>query len=441
MAVPHFGRGEYSGIWHTRKQGRGCMKAEIISVGTELLLGHTVNTDTVFVARELSALGMDLLYCCIVGDNPTRLRSALACAFERSELIITTGGLGPTNDDLTKETVARMAGVKLVLHEESLEHIKHYFKGRSISENQQKQALLPEGCTVFRNDAGTAPGCAFKTATKKIVVMLPGPPSELVPMLEKSVVPYLKQQQTAAIHSKMIRTFGIGEGAGAQLLTDLTESENPTVATYAKENEMFVRVTAKAHTEKDAIALCRPMVEEVCRRLGDVVYGVDVENLESVVVNELAARKLHIATAESCTGGLLAKRLTDIPGASNVFGMGVVSYANEAKIQLLGVPENVLLEHGAVSEPVAKAMATGIRERAGNGLGVGITGIAGPDGGTAEKPVGLVYIALSDGEKVWCRTMLPPGKIPSRQWLRDRAASHALDLVRRYLFGLSLERS
>ena len=416
------------------------MNAEIISVGTELLLGHTINTDAAFVARELSAIGVNLLFACTVGDNPGRLRGALEEALGRSDVVITTGGLGPTDDDLTKETIADVAGAPLVVHEPSLRRLEDYFKGRTFGENQRKQVLLPEGSTVFPNDIGTAPGCGVRTAAGKIVVMLPGPPSELVPMLQNYVVPFLKEGSHAVIHSSMIRTaFGLGEGEGALKIADFTDSPNPTAATYAKENEMFVRVTARADTEEAAEALCRPVVEEILRRYGDVVYGVDVENLESVVVALLAERGLRLATAESCTGGLVAKRIMDVSGASRVFGTGLVTYANEAKTRLLGVPAAMLEEHGAVSEPVARAMAEGVREVSGADIGIGITGVAGPTGGTPEKPVGLIYIGLSSEKGTWVRKMTPPGRGAWPGMAPGPRREHALDMVRRHLCGLPLE--
>lgn len=412
------------------------MNAEIISVGTELLLGHTVNTDTAYVARELAPLGVNLLYSCTVGDNPERLNAALEAAFARSDLVVTTGGLGPTGDDLTKETIAAAAGKKLVLHQESMDRIIDYFKGRVLGETQEKQAMLPEGCTVFPNDCGTAPGCGFTTETGKTVIMLPGPPSELVPMLKNYAVPYLAKDGGASIVSRMVRVFGLGEGYVAEQITDLTDGVNPTAATYAKDGEMFVRVTARAATEAEAAALCEPMVAELKKRLGAFIYGVDVESLEEVAVKELAKRGLHLACAESCTGGLLSSRITDIPGASEVFHMGAVTYANEIKTLLLGVPEETLRQYGAVSEQTARAMAEGVRRKSGSELGVGITGIAGPDGGTPEKPVGLVYIALCDGTHTWVRKMPGTNAKKGRGYLRWLAASNALDMVRRWIFGL-----
>lgn len=415
------------------------MNAEIISVGTELLLGQVVNTDTAIVAQELSALGINLLYSAVVGDNVERLRHAVDTAISRSELLIMTGGLGPTTDDLTKETTAACAGKKLVLHQPSLERIQNYFNEKHVSENQEKQAWLPEGCTVFQNDNGTAPGCAFQAQSGCTVIMLPGPPSELEPMLKNYVVPFLKKGQEHVIVSHNVHIYGRGEAPVAQLLDDLMNGENPTLAPYAKEGECYMRVTAKAPTVEEADEMCRPLIEEIRRRVGDFVYSVDVESLEELVVGELAAQGKTLATAESCTGGLLSKRITDVAGASAVFHMGVVTYANQAKEDLLGVSHETLERWGAVSAQTAREMAQGIVRRSQADLGIGITGIAGPDGGTAEKPVGLIYIALSDGECTWVTKRHPIGRTKSRAWHRHCAASQALDMVRRYLEGLPVE--
>lgn len=417
------------------------MQAEVLSVGTELLLGQTVNTDTTIVAKALSMLGIDLLYAAVVGDNVKRLEKAVHDALERSDILITTGGLGPTGDDLTKETVAAAAGKVLALHEPSYKRLMEYFARGGLSENQIKQAMLPEGCTVLQNDNGTAPGCAFQTAAGKLVVMLPGPPSELEPMLQNYAVPYLAQFQSAVIASHSVHVFGRGEAAVAEMIADLTENSNPTAAPYAKEGEMFVRVTAKAATQAEADALCAPVVEEIRRRVGSFVYSVDVDSLEALVVDALRAAGKTLATAESCTGGLLAKRITDVAGSSDVFEMGCVTYANRVKEKLLGVPHETLEAHGAVSEETARAMAEGIVRASGADIGVGITGIAGPGGGTAEKPVGLVYIALSDGKSTWVAKRQPAGRMKSREWHRHCAASKALDMVRRYLAGLPVDEA
>ena len=417
------------------------MQAEVLSVGTELLLGQTVNTDTTIVAKALSMLGIDLLYAAVVGDNVKRLEKAVHDALERSDILITTGGLGPTGDDLTKETVAAAAGKALALHEPSYKRLMEYFARGGLSENQIKQAMLPEGCTVLQNDNGTAPGCAFQTAAGKLVVMLPGPPSELEPMLQNYAVPYLAQFQSAVIASHSVHVFGRGEAAVAEMIADLTENSNPTAAPYAKEGEMFVRVTAKAATQAEADALCAPVVEEIRRRVGSFVYSVDVDSLEALVVDALRAAGKTLATAESCTGGLLAKRITDVAGSSDVFEMGCVTYANRVKEKLLGVPHETLEAHGAVSEETARAMAEGIVRASGANIGVGITGIAGPGGGTAEKPVGLVYIALSDGKSTWVAKRQPAGRMKSREWHRHCAASKAVDMVRRYLAGLPVDEA
>ena len=412
------------------------MNAEIISVGTELLLGQVVNTDTTIVARELSALGINLLYSAVVGDNVERLKLAVETAMSRSDLLIMTGGLGPTTDDLTKETTAACAGKRLVLHQPSLDRILNYFNEKKVSSNQEKQAWLPEGCTVFQNDNGTAPGCAFQAQSGCTVIMLPGPPSELEPMLVNYAVPYLKQGQEWVIVSHNVHIYGKGEAPVAQMMDDLMDGENPTLAPYAKEGECYLRVTAKAHTQEEADQMCQPLIQEIKGRLGDFVYSVDVESLEELVVQKLAAQGKKLATAESCTGGLLAKRITDVPGSSAVFDMGCVTYANEAKEALLSVDHQTLEQYGAVSEETARSMAEGIVRRSGSHIGVGITGIAGPDGGTPEKPVGLIYIALSDGEHTWVTKRSPIGRTKSRAWHRHCAASQALDMVRRYLDGL-----
>lgn len=427
-------------------EGKSLKTAEILAVGTELLLGHTINTNAALVAKELNGLGISVLYSSVVGDNPQRLEEAVRTALSRSDLVVTTGGLGPTGDDLTKETVARAAGLPLVLHEESKRRIEEYFKGRECGETQFRQAMLPQGCQVFPNDFGTAPGCAFYSKAGALVMMFPGPPSELTPMLLRYGIPYIEQFSEGVIFSKMLRVFGLGEGAAAERISDLTESENPTAATYAKENEMFVRVTAKASSKEKAQALCEPMVDEIRRRLGDVVYAVNEDGtsdscLEETVVSLLAEKGWTFAAAESCTGGLLAKRITDIPGASQVLRLSMITYANEAKASFLGVPETTLEEYGAVSPQTAGAMAEGIRLAAGAHLGIGITGIAGPGGGTEEKPVGLVYIALCDGKKTWIKKMISPGRWKSRSSLRIRASSTALDMLRRYLQGLGQEQA
>ncbi|ARP51023.1 MULTISPECIES: competence/damage-inducible protein A [Caproicibacterium] len=414
------------------------MEAEIISVGTELLLGQVVNSDTAYVARRLAEMGFDIRFTCVVGDNSDRLAEVLKNALANSDIVVATGGLGPTEDDLTKQTCAAAAGRKLVRDEDTCHRLASYFRGRTCSHSQMNQAMLPEGCTIFPNDHGTAPGCGFTTDEGKVLLMLPGPPRELVPMLQTYALPYLAQWVDGVIASTNIRAFGIGEGSAAEKIDDLVQGANPTAATYALEDEMYVRVTAKAKTKEEVQALCAPLADEVRRRLGDYVYGTDVDSLEVVVVRELQRQGKLLATAESCTGGMLAERITDISGASQVFHMGLVTYSNEVKNLLLGVPADLLAEKGAVCPETAAAMAQGVRRKAHADFGIGITGVAGPK--TSEgKPVGYILIALDDGEHTWIRTMDGQGGRKERNYLRHRAASNALDLLRRRLFQMPMD--
>ena len=338
------------------------MNAEIISVGTELLLGHTVNTDTSFVARELSAAGIGLLYSCTVGDNPERLKEAVETALQRSDILIATGGLGPTGDDLTKETVAACAGKKLVMDESSMRHIEKYFEGRALGETQKKQAMLPEGCTVLPNDIGTAPGCGFRAKNDTLVVMLPGPPSELVPMLKNYAIPFLlKAAGNAAIVSRNVHVFGLGEGYVAEKIDDLCAGKIRPAPPMQKTAKCLSRVTARAESRKKPLQCANRLWQSLKKRLGNFCYGTDVESLEEAVVRLLTEKHQTVATAESCTGGLVAKRITDIPGSSDVFHMGVVTYSNDIKTKLLGVPEEMLEKYSAVSPQVAKRMARAYR--------------------------------------------------------------------------------
>lgn len=404
------------------------MNCEIISVGTELLLGEIVNLDAQIISQGLSEQGINVFYHTVVGDNSERLKKALAIAKERAGIIITTGGLGPTADDLTKETIAAAFGKKLAMDEQQLVRLRQRMTTR-MTPNNEKQAVLPEGCTVLENDWGTAPGCAFE-ADGCHVIMLPGPPRECEPMFFKRALPYLESLRDGVIRSRYIKVFGMGESEMESKLSYLMDNlKNPTAAPYAKEGECLVRVTAKAPTEEEALALCEPVVREVCDVLGDVVYGVDVQSLEQVVVDGLLKRRLTVALAESCTGGLIARRLTDVPGASGAFGCGLVTYSNEMKTQLLGVSPETLAQHGAVSPETALEMARGARRVGHADIGVGVTGIAGPDGGTAEKPVGLFYVAIStaEGEQVIERVR----KNATRERTRLYASSCALDLIRR----------
>lgn len=408
------------------------MNAELIAVGTEILLGDIVNTDAQVISQGLSELGINVFYQTVVGDNPERLKGVIEAAQKRADIIITTGGLGPTLDDLTKETLADVFNKKMVLHEPSLARIRTFFEkiGRQMTPNNEKQAWLPEGCTVFVNEWGTAPGCAFEAAGKH-VIMLPGPPRECEPMWQACAMPYLYPLAGGCIVSRNIRVFGLGESAMEDKLHDMMERmQNPTIAPYAKTSECFARVTAKAQTVEQANKLLEPVVEDICNMLGDDVYGVDVESLEQVVGDLLQNKGMTLAVAESCTGGLLSKRITDIPGCSAYYKGGVCSYSNEVKSGVLGVSQETLDTVGAVSPETAEQMAKGVAVALGADVGIGITGIAGPDGGTPEKPVGLVYIGVSVKGNTWVHKMQSS---LGRDRVRNQAASTALDILRRKL--------
>lgn len=410
------------------------MRTEIIAVGTELLLGEIINTDAPMIAQGLAELGIGVYFQTVCGDNPDRLKSVLEVAKQRADLIITTGGLGPTADDLTKETIAAAFGKGLVRDEESMARLREHFKGRTMTKNNEKQADVPEGCTVFQNDWGTAPACAFE-GEGCLVIMLPGPPRECTPLFREKVMPFLEKRRGGALCSRYVKVFGMGESEMASRLSRQMDTwENPTAAPYAKEGECLVRITAMGKDKEEAFAMTEPAVREVRQVLGDVVYGVDVDSLEQVVVQEMTARGLTLATAESCTGGLMGKRITDVPGASACYLGGVVSYQNEVKENLLGVRHETLITKGAVSEDTACQMAEGVRKALGADIGISTTGVAGPGGGTPEKPVGLIYVGISTKDKTWAVRILRPRQ--SRESLRRLASSTAFDLVRRHLEGL-----
>jgi len=409
------------------------MDAEILAVGTELLMGQITNTNAQYISSRLPSVGVNVYYHSVVGDNPERLRKCLNIALERSDVVIMTGGLGPTKDDLTKETVADVLGLKLVLHEDILDTMKAYFKkmNRKMTDNNIKQAYLPENCIVVKNSNGTAPGCIIEK-DEKVVIMLPGPPSEMKPMFEETVIPYFASKSQYKLTSKFLRIFGIGESAMEDLIMDLVEKQsNPTIAPYAKEGEVTLRLTARYKNENntcDGEEIIKPVEDEIKRRLGDYIYSTENKNLEEVAAELLLQNNVTIATAESCTGGLISSRLTDIPGISKVFNRGIVSYSNEAKIENLGVKRQTLEKYGAVSRETAREMAEGIRNVSGTDLGLAVTGIAGPGGGTAEKPVGLVYIALADKYDISVKELRLTG---DRGKIRRITCLHAFDMIRR----------
>ena len=405
---------------------------EILSVGTEILLGDILNTNSRFLSVELAKLGISVLRHTTVGDNAERLSAALRTALDRSDIVIATGGLGPTQDDITRDVCCSVMGFELEYSPEIGEGIRKYFASKSIEmpESNLRQAYVPVGGTVFENHHGTAPGLGLKKGGK-CVVILPGPPYEMAPMYKESVVPYLAEYSEGAIVSHTVRTMGIGESAMAEKVADLIDGSNPTVAPYAKKGEALLRVTAKAETESKAEELCRPVIDEIISRLGNVVYGIDSENIEQRVVELLKENKMTIATAESCTAGYIPKRLTDIPGASEVFGCGIISYSNEIKQQLLGVKKETLDRFGAVSEQTAREMAAGVRRVSGADIGISVTGIAGPGSDGTDKPVGLCYIAL-DAEDVQTCEKVETGK-NDREYNRYVNASRALNLARIYI--------
>ena len=410
---------------------------EIISVGTELLLGHITNTDARDVSEELAKIGINVLYHTVVGDNPGRLASCIEIAKQRADIIITTGGLGPTCDDLTKDMLAKSFGLQLIRNEAEYQGLYDYISARhKYTENNTKQAMLPEGCTVFHNTCGTAPGCAFEK-DGKTVIMLPGPPKECMAMLRESVIPYLRTKSDEVILSHTVRIFGIGESGVDDIFADeMNQMTNPSLAPYAKEADCLLKVTAKAGSEAEAEALCRPVIDHICERLGEYVYGIDVESLEESAFALLKEKQVTLAFAESCTGGEVAKRLTDLPGASTVFKGGVVTYTNEAKATLLGIDPDVINTEGAVSYEVAAEMAENIRVILKADIGIGVTGLAGPDGDGVHE-VGTVFVSLATENETFVKE-LHLGSMRSRSFVRRMAGNHIFDMIRRYLTGLSV---
>ena len=413
-------------------------EAEILSVGTELLLGHVTNTDARDVSEMLSRIGLNVKYHSVVGDNPERLRQCVEIARGRADVIITTGGLGPTCDDLTKQVLAECFGLKLVRNEEVEKSLYEYIRtGRGLTPNTHQQALLPEGCTVFPNSCGTAPGCAFEK-DGKVVVMLPGPPKECRAMFERSALPYLRRLSGEAIVSHSLNIFGIGESAVDDLFAaEMNAMTNPSMAPYAKECDCLLQITAKAENEAEAEAMIAPVRAHVREVLGEYVYGEDVDCIEEAVIKLLRERGRTFAACESCTGGDIARRFTELPGASAFFLGGAVTYTNAVKTALAGVPEALLEEKTAVSREVAQAMAEGIRERLGADLAVSVTGLAGPDGDGVHE-VGTVFIGLAAPDGTWVRET-HMGTFRTRSFIRRMAGNHVYDMMRRYMSGLPVE--
>ena len=410
---------------------------EIISVGTELLLGHVTNTDARDISEMLSKIGINVKYHTVVGDNPERLRKCVETAKSRADIFITTGGLGPTCDDLTKQILAEAFGLRLVENKAEREGLYDYIRyGKKFTDNNFTQAMLPEGCTVFHNNCGTAPGCGFEK-DGKIVVMIPGPPKECNAMFRESALPYLRKLSEELIVSHSVRIFGLGESSVDDIFAEeMNRMTNPTMAPYAKECDCLLQITAKAKSVDEAEKMIAPVMEHVMQRLGDVVYGVDVECIEESVIKLLREKGMTFSAAESCTGGELAKRFTDMPGASAFFKGGVVTYTNEAKAKLLGIDPALIEEKGAVSYEVAKAMAENVRALLGTDIGVGVTGLAGPDGDGVHE-VGTVFVSLAVEGETFVKE-LHMGAMRTRSFIRRMAGNHIYDMMRRWLSGIDV---
>lgn len=404
---------------------------EILCVGTELLLGQILNTNSQFLSEELAKLGIHCYYQTTVGDNKNRIISAIQQALQRAQILIITGGLGPTADDLTTECVAATFGVEMVFDQAVCDRIEGFFRQRGypMPETNRKQAYRPKGANILPNPSGTAPGIIWEV-DDKIIMTFPGVPSELKTMWRETAAPFfLKRYGEQALYSVDLKHYGIGESALAEKYAQLLDMANPTVAPYAGQGECKLRVTAHGTSIEEAKQLAQPVIDQIQNGSGKLCYGRDNDTLESVVGNLLRDRKYKIAFAESCTGGLASKRMTDIPGSSDYLDMSIVTYSNLMKMKLLGVDEFMLNQEGAVSEPCAEAMARGVRELGEADIGVGITGIAGPGGGTDEKPVGLVYIGISTAKNTEVRRLNFSTHL-KRSEIRHRTSSEALNMVR-----------
>lgn len=409
------------------------MKAAIISVGTELLMGEITNTNTVYLSQKLNDLGIDVLFHHTVGDNPERLAAVLEHTFGDCDLIITTGGLGPTQDDMTKEIVCKVMGDELVENKEWVKflHDRYEKQNRRMTENNWKQAWLPSRAVMLKNDVGTAPGFYLTDPEgEKKIACLPGPPREMTWLFERRLLPLLQEYTGGVLAHRMLRTFGIGESMLETELLDLIDGQtDPTLATYAKEGECALRIASKRKTLEEAEFAVEEMTGRVMERIGEFVYSQEDEDLASVVGRRLIERKLTVSAAESCTGGMFAAALTDVPGISAVFDRSLVTYSNEAKISELGVSEETLRRYGAVSEQTALEMAEGVRRVSGSDIGISVTGIAGPGGGTDDKPVGTVYIGFVYMYKKLCRKV--ERNVRNRRSNRNYAVLNMLDMIRR----------
>ncbi len=406
------------------------MKAIIISVGTELLLGQINNTNAKYICRRLGELGIDVYFITCVGDNPKRLKQVLSFSEDTSDIIILTGGLGPTMDDITKETVCDFLGLSLIMHSESLANIKKYFKklGREIKESNYKQAMFPKEAYVMSNVVGTAPGCIINKKGKTYI-LLPGPPKEMEKMFENSVYKYFLEKRELTLVSKTLKVFGIGESTAEDIIKDIViRQTNPTIAPLASSSEVSFRITAKAKNEFKCNELINKIENKINNKLGNYIYGSDNDSLESIIVEILIKKKLTISTAESCTGGLLANKITDVAGASNIFKRGFITYSDDAKINILGVSKELIEKYTAVSVEVAKAMAMGALRISKANIAVSTTGFAGPDG----EQVGLIFICITDGKINRVRELKLTG---SRKKIKMMTAKHCLNEIRLFLYS------
>ena len=405
------------------------MIAEILCIGTEILIGDIVNTNATYISKRLSENGFDVLYHSVCGDNKVRLEETVKHAFSRADLVVTTGGLGPTYDDITMELCAKALGLSLHKDENVEKQLYSYFEkmGRKMTENNLKQAYVPDTSTVLMNDFGTAPGVAVEK-DGKVLIMLPGPPREMKPMFENQVIPYLSKFSDHVLFSSNVNIIGMGESSVEEKLYDLmTASNNPTLAPYVNDGEVRVRITGRGRNPDEAKDIVSKTVKRVKEILGSVVYDVDSQSVAHSLVKLLSMKKKTISTAESCTGGLVSASITEVPGSSEVFGFGVCTYANEAKMKILGVMEETLIKYGAVSEQTAMEMAEGVRVLSGSDISLSLTGIAGPGGGTDEKPVGLVYLGVSVGNKLYAKKMLlGQHATRDREYIRKLAVKNAL---------------
>ncbi|NLO08334.1 MAG: competence/damage-inducible protein A [Clostridiales bacterium] len=422
------------------------MTVELISIGTELLLGNIINTNAAYLSQKCAQLGFSMYHQITIGDNEARLHEAINTALQRSDILILTGGLGPTSDDITKETLAKALHREVIMDEHSRERIKLYLHRivtdnksiptglAKITENNWKQALKIEDSIVIDNEYGTAPGYIVEDGDK-IILLLPGPPFEMIPMFENDMLPYLIKRQDKVLVTRMVKTCGIGESTAETMIIDLIESQsNPTIAPYAKGGEVHFRITAGANNEEEAELLLNPIINELKSRFGDNIFTINEnETLEEVVVNLLNKHKLTLVTAESCTGGLLSGRIVNVPGASETFMEGFITYSNNAKRKYLQVSPHTLETYGAVSEQTAIEMASGALKASGCDVSVAVTGIAGPGGGTVEKPVGLVYISCHLDGKSFVIERHFKG---NREKIREHSVIAALDLIRRSIIEI-----